>query len=85
MLGVRPEHLDVGLPEEDGLSAQATVDVVEFLGNDTQVHVSCGDLELVATVDASEALKVGDTVALRAPSKSIYLFDPGNGVAITES
>jgi ABC-type sugar transport system ATPase subunit len=83
VLGVRPEHLSAGPASDGGLTVRASIDVIEFLGNDANVHVSSGDLDLVATVDAREPLKVGDNVVLSAPTSFLYLFDPGGGAALT--
>jgi multiple sugar transport system ATP-binding protein len=82
LLGVRPEHLGTGPPADGGLTVRASIDVIEFLGNDANVHVSSGDLDLVATVDAREQLKVGDNVVLSAAPRYLYLFDPENGAAL---
>ncbi len=84
VVGVRPEHLEVSAPADGGLTIRAVIDVIEFLGNDAHVHVSSGDLDLVATVDAHEQLKVGDDVVLSAASRNLYLFDPESGAALTQ-
>jgi multiple sugar transport system ATP-binding protein len=84
-LGVRPEHLELGPPTEAGLRVDATVEVLEFLGNDAHVHVSSSGQELVATVSTREPLKVGDTVVLCARPSQLYLFDPSTGSAIGQT
>jgi ABC-type sugar transport system ATPase subunit len=83
VLGVRPEHLELNPPAGEGLRLTAKVEVIEFLGNDAQIHVSSGDTELVATIAAREPLKVGDLVTLGAPAGRLYLFDPDSGAALT--
>ena len=83
VLGVRPEHLELNPPADDGLRFTAKVEVIEFLGNDAQIHVSCGSVELVATIGAREPLKIGDQVTLGAPSGRLYLFHPDTGAAVT--
>jgi ABC-type sugar transport system ATPase subunit len=82
VLGVRPEHLRPPPPAEGGLRVTAKVDVIEFLGNDAHIHLSSGDVELVATISASEPLKVGDIVSMGTPSERLYLFHPDTGVAL---
>jgi multiple sugar transport system ATP-binding protein len=81
-LGVRPEHLGIGEAMDTGLSLSATVDVVEFLGNDAHIHLSWEGSDLVAILSAREPLKVGDTLSLRADTERVYLFDPTSGAAI---
>jgi multiple sugar transport system ATP-binding protein len=84
-VGVRPEHLSTAPPSEPGLTVTAAVEVIEFLGNDANIHVSSGGHDLVATVSAREPLKVGDTVTLNAEPWQLYLFDPISGDTLDPS
>lgn len=81
-VGVRPEHLGTAPASEPGLRVSAAVDVIEFLGNDANIHVSAGGHDLVATVSAREPLKVGDKVTLNAEPWQLYLFDPNSGESL---
>jgi ABC-type sugar transport system ATPase subunit len=83
VLGVRPEHLELGGAAGRGLTVRATVDVIEFLGNERLIHASTGDQDLVATVDVRDTLKVGERVVMTAPSARLYLFDPDSGLALS--
>jgi multiple sugar transport system ATP-binding protein len=81
--GIRPEHLEIG----DGAAAsdvtlRATVDVVEFLGNEELLHVRVGEHDLVAIVDASHRVKPGDVVDMRVPIEKVHLFDQNDGAAL---
>ncbi len=82
VLGVRPEHLDIGAPADGGLRIQAVVDVTEFLGNDRLIHASSGDYDIVAMMDANEPLKVGDKIVLGADPRHVYLFDAESGASV---
>ncbi|HEY5302925.1 MAG TPA: sn-glycerol-3-phosphate ABC transporter ATP-binding protein UgpC [Acidimicrobiales bacterium] len=84
VLGVRPEHIDHRSREGRGLQFSATVEVIEFLGNDEHVHLSSGGQNLVAIVDARAPLTVGDTLTLSASSAAIHLFHPESGVSLKE-
>jgi len=64
------------------LQLNASVDVIEFLGNDEHVHLSSGSHELVAIVDARTPLTIGDSLTLSASSEAIHLFHPETGVAL---
>jgi len=79
VLGVRPEHIDHRPRNGLGLQLRASVDVIEFLGNDEHVHLTSGDHELVAIVDARTPLTIGDTLTLSASSEAIHLFHPETG------
>jgi multiple sugar transport system ATP-binding protein len=82
VLGVRPEHIDHRPRSGRGLQLSASVDVIEFLGNDEHVHLSSGSHELVAIVDARTPLTIGDSLTLSASSEAIHLFHPETGVTL---
>jgi multiple sugar transport system ATP-binding protein len=82
VLGVRPEHIDHRERSGLGLQLRATVDVIEFLGNDEHVHLTSGSHDLVAIVDARTPLTIGDSLTLSASSEAIHLFHPETGVAL---
>jgi multiple sugar transport system ATP-binding protein len=82
VMGVRPEHLDHRPRSGGGLQLRASVDVIEFLGNDEHVHLSSGGHELVAIVDARTPLTIGDSLTLSASSEAIHFFHPETGVAL---
>ncbi len=61
-IGVRPEHLSiVGTPEEGDF--QALVDLVEPLGQNTNVFLKVGDIDMIAVVNHTAA-KPGHTVGV---------------------
>ncbi len=82
--GVRPEHFLItdGTPKGEGASVRATIDVVEFLGNEELLHVRVGEHDLVAIVDASHRVKPGDVLDLWVPLDKIHLFDAEDGRAL---
>jgi multiple sugar transport system ATP-binding protein len=82
VVGVRPEHLELTSQGPTGLTVTGRVDVVEFLGNDTHVHVSSGENKLVALMSAQLELNIGDEVTLYAPSDKVHLFDSETGIAL---
>ena len=75
-IGFRPEHLSIGDPEGPGLRIQASIDVVEFLGNDELIHAASEGRDVVAIVEADARLTVGDQIILSAPPRRVYLFEP---------
>jgi multiple sugar transport system ATP-binding protein len=82
ILGVRPEHIDNQPRNGCGLQLRASVEVIEFLGNDEHVHLSSGSHELVAIVDARTPLTIGESLTLSASSEAIHFFHPETGVAL---
>ena len=85
--GVRPEHFQTldGDPPGPGAMIHAVTDVVEFLGNEELLHVSLGDHDLVAIVDASRRIRPGDVIDLWIPMEKIHLFDAEDGAALIKT
>ncbi|QBD79813.1 sn-glycerol-3-phosphate ABC transporter ATP-binding protein UgpC [Ktedonosporobacter rubrisoli] len=81
--GIRPVHLeDATLVRADGVarsSIEATVDVVENLGNELQVYFMTGGQNAVATLDPRSRVSVGNKVQLYVDSDHIHLFDEDDG------
>ena len=83
--GIRPSHLeDAALVSSDGnrSAIDATVDVVENLGNELQVYFTTADKTGIATLDHRSRASVGNKVKLYVDSDQIHLFDSDTGVAI---
>lgn len=79
VLGVRPEHLS---PHNtggfSGNRIQTMVQVIEPLGDKTEVHLAAEDgPTLTATVDPHEKLTVGEPLEMYIAMDRIHLFEPG--------
>ncbi|MBD1836810.1 ATP-binding cassette domain-containing protein [Coleofasciculus sp. FACHB-501] len=83
-LGIRPEHLIVGVPAPKNL--QVRVDLVEALGNET--YLSATLLEsaiaypLQVRIPPDKAVRIGDRLWLSLMPEKIHFFDPQTGIAI---
>jgi multiple sugar transport system ATP-binding protein len=82
VVGVRPEHLIEGSIDHAGFSAVATVEVIEFLGNDEHIHALSGDTDLVAILNAHSGVARGDSITLSAPLDTVHIFDPTSGLRL---
>jgi multiple sugar transport system ATP-binding protein len=80
--GFRPEHVALGDVQGDAASMRATIDVVEFLGNEELLHTRIGDKEIVMVVDASHRVKSGDVLDVKVPLADMHLFNP-DGKSLT--
>jgi ABC-type sugar transport system ATPase subunit len=78
-LGIRPEHVEVGLV---GDGPEAAVEVVEIAGNETLVYLGVDGTTLVARVTPELRLAVGATVRIGASFRNVYLFDADTGAAL---
>lgn len=84
--GIRPVHLEdatlVGSDRDMQSSIDASVDVVENLGNELQVYLSAGGKNIIATLDTRSRVIPGNKVRLFVDSEQIHLFDSDTGDAI---
>ncbi|WP_210493860.1 ABC transporter ATP-binding protein [Microvirga antarctica] len=76
LVGVRPHDLVVD-EAEAGQTFVLTgeVSVVEPLGAETLVHLDLGGTPAIATAPGRAIPRAGDSVTVRAPAGSLYLFD----------
>jgi multiple sugar transport system ATP-binding protein len=89
LLGIRPEHLTVGLPATKNF--QGVVETVEALGNDTYIAVKIRDLDLApeqkdlilqVRVSPDKIVEVGEEVWLSVATDRIHLFDRETTLAL---
>jgi multiple sugar transport system ATP-binding protein len=85
VMGIRPEHLSLGLPATKNFCG--IVETVEALGNDTYISVKVQDLapsELILQVRVSpdRSVQVGEEVWLSTTTDKIHLFDRDTGLAL---
>jgi multiple sugar transport system ATP-binding protein len=77
IVGFRPEHVGLaGDGEHDGsVRIPATVDVVEYLGDEQLVHLHAGDTNLIARLPVEQQAAMGQNVTLTLPVRKLHLFD----------
>jgi multiple sugar transport system ATP-binding protein len=77
LLGFRPEHLELANGSSSGgIRMPASVDVVEYLGNEELIHAKVEDVEVVAMLSSERPVKVGEQIQLSVPAEKLHLFDP---------
>jgi len=76
-VGIRPE--DVALSETGN---EATVTVVEPMGNENFLYMEMGAVDLTARIDSTVRPAPEAVVRFEFPEPSLYLFDPASGEAI---
>jgi ABC-type sugar transport system ATPase subunit len=74
--GFRPEHVRLGTGRGDGLSFTATVEVVEYLGDEQLVHMTRKDTPLGAKLPVEEHVRPGEELTFSIPRDKLHLFDP---------
>tara|TARA_B100000767_G_scaffold56711_1_gene52333 strand:+ start:976 stop:1989 length:1014 start_codon:yes stop_codon:yes gene_type:complete len=73
-IGVRPEHISISSTKGQLVGI---VGVVEHLGSDTYLHVSCENSkeQMIVRADANNDFKYGDTIHLTLDVKNIHRFN----------
>jgi multiple sugar transport system ATP-binding protein len=74
-VGIRPEHVSLGPPGEG--VGDATVRMVEPLGNEALVHLEAGEVPIVAKVPGIPGLAPGERVGIQVDLVQVHLFDAG--------
>ena len=77
LLGIRPEKIRLGAPEDARL--RATVTVVEPIGADAIVHAAVDNHVLLVRRDRHGVPAVGELVGLAFEDRDVHEFDPGDG------
>jgi multiple sugar transport system ATP-binding protein len=77
VVGFRPEHLSIATsdPEDGHVRIPASVDVVEYLGDEQLVHLHAGDVQIVARVSVEPRARAGQDVNLTLPPSKLHVFD----------
>jgi len=81
--GFRPDHIELGPPEQNVATLSGVADVVEYLGAQELLHISAADKDIVAIVDAENRVKPGDSLNLWVPLDKVHLFDSDSGLSLT--
>ena len=79
ILGIRPEHLDVGTG-----GWQAKIESIEMLGAERLLYCRLGDEQLVVRTDeAVAAPALGQTIGLTPRADRVHHFDTATGLRVT--
>jgi multiple sugar transport system ATP-binding protein len=75
IVGFRPEHVVVGDWKGDRVRLSATVEVVEYLGDEELVHFAYKDRPLLAKVPVEHRLRLGEEATFSIPREKLRVFD----------
>ena len=84
VVGVRPEDIeDVAHTQQDGhVPVDAQVEVVEYLGNELQLHLTAGGHAFVGRVSTDTQTRPGATLRVGFDLRKLHVFDKVTEVAI---
>jgi multiple sugar transport system ATP-binding protein len=75
LAGFRPEHVQLGNGRSGAGHLDASVEVVEYLGDEQLAHVRLGDHELVVKLPVEPRLRAGERETFSVPLDKVLLFD----------
>jgi multiple sugar transport system ATP-binding protein len=75
LAGFRPEHVMLGNTRSNSAHYDATVDVVEYLGDEQLAHMRLGDHDVVAKLPVEPRLEAGQQETFSVPLQKVLLFD----------
>ena len=82
LVGFRPEHVRLGGDGAAAASWDATVEVVEYLGDEQLAHLRLGETPLVAKLPVEPRLQSGTTQSFSVPLQKVILFDEASTQAV---
>jgi len=78
-LGVRPEHLQVNLPEVPSVSFSGTISFCEHLGRETHGQLELKNGHTLWVVLPGEGMQMGESMTLHALQGDLLFFDKTTG------
>ncbi|WP_416841167.1 ABC transporter ATP-binding protein [Haloferax sp. DFSO52] len=78
-LGIRPEDIELVTDDSGDHTYEATVDVVEPMGNENAVYLQFDDTRFVATIGGMRQVESGETVNVQIPEDAVHIFDAETG------
>jgi multiple sugar transport system ATP-binding protein len=82
LAGFRPEHVELGDGQPDAPHFDASVEVVEYLGDEQLVHLRFGDTPLLAKLPIEQRLAPGQEQTFWIPPEKLHLFDAESELAV---
>ena len=82
LVGFRPEDVELGNGKADSAHYDATVVVVQYLGDEQLAYLKLQDKEIVAKLPIEAELSTGAKKQFSVPYRKLHLFDAESGVAV---
>jgi multiple sugar transport system ATP-binding protein len=84
LVGFRPEDIELANGRAGGGSAgfDASVEVIQYLGDEQLVYLTLRDAEIVAKLSVEEQLELGAARSFTVPLDKLHLFDAESGVSL---
>ena len=79
LAGFRPEHVDLGNGRPEAATYEATVEVVEYLGDEQLAHLRLEDTPLLAKLPVDPRLPAESSQTFSVALRQVLLFDAESG------
>ena len=86
IMGIRPEHLhdeEMYLSQFPDSQVTMNVEVVEMMGSETFLHMTCEERFITARVSPRSTTKTGDVIRVAFDARKVHLFDKDSEQVIT--
>ena len=74
MAGFRPNHLELSAPNDHSMEFSATLNITEFTGSETFLHLQHEDHNWVGLIDGTHDLTLGSALPVYLDANHIYIF-----------
>jgi multiple sugar transport system ATP-binding protein len=75
LAGFRPEHVSLGNGHGPDAHYDASVEVIEYLGDEKLAHIRLGEHSLVAKLPVDAVVEAGTSQTFSVPLQKVLLFD----------
>jgi ABC-type sugar transport system ATPase subunit len=75
IVGFRPEHIEVGPRRGDGMQFTASIEVVEYLGDEQIAHLLVKDTPMVAKLPVEDKVTAGQNADFTVAQDKLRYFD----------
>jgi ABC-type sugar transport system ATPase subunit len=82
LAGFRPEHVQLGNGRSGAGHLDASVEVVEYLGDEQLAHLRFGEHEIVVKLPVEPRLRAGEEETFSVPLDKVLLFDEASSRAV---
>ena len=85
LLGIRPHHVFLTDPKDRMVPFQATVELAEVVGSNTELHLRHGDIRMSLLMQQVEQFPVGKEVTSFIDPDHLYIFDNETGAFVART
>jgi multiple sugar transport system ATP-binding protein len=82
VLGIRPEHISLELPDLASVKISITIEVIELLGNEIFIYFNVEGMLMTGRLDSTRIPEQGKKIDIYLYPEKLKFFDPETNVVI---